>query len=291
MLGNEYQFLRDCFSDWCERYFARRLKQHNPRDCNNPLETFRRLVTEFCKIIGDMEARRQAINYVILHECYQRSVSFIFEYTWKSCLHKVDGRGVRGMVPFTSHETFEFCNYLFNYIGLMSEHLTRFLPMVAHAAPSTGSRAREVPGQRAADMPGRDDRRHSGGASVPCAEFQSPQDYRGLGPELAVAWGWCIAAGIAVLLIAQTPEGTAAKGRSLRMQCLVKIRGDGLLVDGHRPWITAATLDLQKGIRPLALNTFVLELFHEQLLGFYAKIDFTRIRERMAEIAAQCLGS
>ncbi|HXK39297.1 MAG TPA: hypothetical protein VJ837_00490 [Candidatus Paceibacterota bacterium] len=69
VLTREYEPLLVRLRSWCERHFQRRLQNRNPKDRDDPFETFRRLLDEFDRIVGHLGSRPGALNYVWLDEC------------------------------------------------------------------------------------------------------------------------------------------------------------------------------------------------------------------------------
>ena len=106
-----------------------------------------------------------------------------------------------------------------------------------------------------------------------------------LGDSLVLAWDWCVVSGIGCISVHDTIADLARGVVSPTTERQVKVGRDGILLDRLRPWHTAASLESHQGINGLAVNAFVVELFHEKLFSFYEQVDFDAIRHRAKKAA------
>ena len=87
---------------------------------------------------------------------------------------------------------------------------------------------------------------------------------------------WSAHHGVIDLVVDRTERAVIENLSSGRSTWNVQLSHQGILIDGYRPWITAAEL----GGNALVLNVLLLEAIHDRLFAFYNKIDLETIRRR-----------
>ena len=102
-------------------------------------------------------------------------------------------------------------------------------------------------------------------------------------PNLYIAWDWSVRFNGILNLTASTSEGEVLAHLNRKTTGhRVVIRDDGLIIDGFRPWLTAVS-DTKHADANLVVNLQVVKLIVEQLFGFYAQIDFEKLKRRVLE--------
>ncbi len=266
---------------WCRRYVEKRWPQFNPRDERFPPLKCERLREECGKIFGKLVEQNHTVNFLFLRLAQPYTDALLFEARAKDCqqndhwsYHGPDHPANRLMAEIVA--AYEF--------SLLSYYLDEFVDKIA-----------AVDSERLVEL-SRTDETELRGYLQRCVDdiqemrpllvrnFNPAKTAISLGESLVLAWDWCVVLGIACISVHSTMADLASGAVSLLKEEQVKVGRDGILFERLQPWHTAATSDLHEGVNCLAVNAFVVELFHERLFSFYDKVDFDAIRNRAKNV-------
>ena len=276
---------------WCEGYFrARADRRHlGPHVGNDPFQLAVKLEGELGDLLGELSCRPGTLNCYFLNLSLGYVPHLLYELLWRDLLwpELVGGDWTYGLARgYRPHRpgTLEGMARRAERGGWLDDHLGRLLRRLAEGAD----------GRSVAELAALGDAELLGGLAAMASDVQQMRPLLAVnfkprkaaldfGPGLSAAWSWALGPGIAGPVVGDGPgdlERLLAEGRT---RLLVAVDHGGLLCDARMPWVTAATVRLPGGPRPLALNYHLLERFHERLLSFYGRIDLRRAR---AEVLA-----
>jgi len=208
------------------------------------------------------------------------TIWFLYDRLWKDCLDvREDGvwlnyRPAKSDTPHLMADAFE-------KYGLLGGNLNKFL---------AGVRRRVGPERVNGFLPYTDERLRAmlAGMASDIQEmrpflvksFKPQKTIIPLGDGLVVAWRWTVRFGIANLVVGESEAEVLRYVESQHSAMDILVDHDGLLFESTKPWVTADESPPCEDMRPLALNCYIVGLFHERLYSFYDRIDFERIRAR-----------
>lgn len=272
---------------WCESYFGHRLRKVNGRDRGNGGRTYVRLFEEYGRIFGRLDGQRHAVNFVFLDECTAYA-------SWLLCvcigynlpvppeLSRIPPRLQVYPERLSGHER-ELHRH-----GMLHDRLLLFVIGVTSCVDP--DRLQSLASQDDSSLLSylqslADDVQQMRPFLVKNFNPQKTGVLLKTGQSVALGWDWTTRYGVGALYGAGSQEALIQDIRSRRSRVGVTVGHDGLLRDGVKPWITAKNERRIPNVNCLAVNAYILELFHEKLFSFYDQIDFSRMRDKAAQIA------
>ena len=290
MVTGEYRTLAERARAWCRAYFEQRAdpSRLSPQVGNDPFELYLKLIDEYDTIFGNLARRDGSLNYVFLNLSSFYSRWFLYDRLWKGLLDLQEDGSVLLKYRPAKPKTPALMAAHIESEGWLRDDLTDFLSEV---------RSRVDP-ERMEDLGGEGDESLLRLLAGMAADIQEMRPFllKGFNPQktvispgagLVVAWTWTVRLGIANLVVGETEAEVVGNLESRKSAMAVSVDHDGLLFGYTKPWVTARDTPPSAGVRPLALNCYVLGLFHERLYSFYDRIDFERIRARARGVAAE----
>ncbi len=285
--------LIDSLRQWCETYFLKRVQKPNPKDHNNPLLTLDRLVKEYHEILGRLYYYHNSINRAFLGEC-GRYVS------WFLCWWLDSGTFASpaiDRIPFVPpmREPRTDIQKLLNELALFYDTLGTTLVKVSQAADD---KLQQFSAMNDEEILARlqqlyEDIRHM----QPFLCNVSPDKTittlpravinRGTSHPIIAGWQWCVQGGIALIVVDWRMESIQKNLEMGHLKLGVRVTDEGVFHDYLKPWITTKNEFRIDVVNLLAVNLYLLELFHEKLFGFYDQIDFDRMRQGTADDASE----
>jgi hypothetical protein len=267
--------------NWCQSYFSRRMKKDNGRDKGNPLATFDRLRGEYDRILGHLQRKNNSVNYLLL----KQSLLYV---TWLLGNNTLDE--LRKDVGFTAARKYEYlCSWLQEHYCSIADYLTEFLEAVARCANQTTlvrlSRMSDVALKKDLETLASDVQEMR---PFLVRGFDPERTLVGVNEDFFLAWDWSTV-GMASILCGPTREFVHRWQASRQVLLPIGMGCNGILFDNKKTWISAAAAPLVCGINPMAVNLYVLQLFHERLFFFYDRIDLPAIRRRGEEASEEDL--
>jgi hypothetical protein len=268
----ECEVLSEMARYWCQSYFDHRKDKCNNRDNGDPLNKFIRLSNEYETLLGHFERRDKSINYVILGNC----IPFIRWLLGRDALESLN----KDTSPTAQSQHDKLHAFLTEY-GTLQDHISSFINIICYCADP--SQLAAISNESEACLKGKLS------ALADNVQQMRPFLIRGfdfgntiveLGDRLFVAWDWSTN-GMAQILSSPDKDILIEHyTASHKVYIPIRIRHDGLLCDGYKPWMTVATMPSIPGVNAFAVNLYLFELLHDKLFSCYDKIDFPRIRSR-----------
>lgn len=269
--------LQDSIVSWCGRYFEPRAHpdRMTPKDHNDPICHFFRLVEEFDNIFGTLAFKTNDVNYFVL------KIPVLFT-RWFLATRLCAGVISFDDVGMAIHTKFKELAVAFQQDigegGWFAFVLDRFLRRIESQDGVALSLASAMSEDELCQQ-----------IRLMASDLQEMRPFliKNFHPERMVirladqlygAWEWCLLFGtIAHIHVADTERQVLEKMYS-RTGTVVSIGTNGLMFDWRMPWDnTLAGAKDRVGSR-LASNRHVLEQFYQKLYESYEKVNFDRIR-------------
>lgn len=262
------------FVQWSETYFSRRVSKQNPKDKGKPFKTFARLYEEFVAIFG---GREHAIDYLVLDKALYKVLWLLFEHTWRDCIQVMRGDDHDVAIQFSLSLPIKQAKLLAEECGFGRDDLGDFMDTAtASELPADFSELRtwsEVELHDHIEILSSDVHEMR---PFLVRNFRPEKTLVQLRKDLFMAMDWTARHGVIDLFFGHTEHAVRGNLQTRTTPWNIRLSQRGVLIDGYRPWITAANL----GAKALAMNAFLLEAIHDRLFEFYDQIDVAGIRER-----------
>jgi hypothetical protein len=287
VLTGDHEHLVKRIEQWCESYFSRRFQKTNNRDKGDPFRKYERLLGEYDDILAWLSKIPNSLNYLYLDEC-TRYVQWLVCVWLRTNVVGTPEVGKQPVRLLGRDRPESKCEVVLDALGAFHDHLLMFLCSTLAAVDSAElSKYSAMPAEKLIEM-----------LNSLAGDIQEMRPFliRNFDPlktkiifgneqHSAIAWDWSINYGMARMLFAAGEPDLIEAQVAPRELFPVRVGLDGILRDGRKPWITAASETRISDVNPLALNVLLLKLFHEKLFSFYDQIDFDRMRRRRSSSA------
>ncbi len=271
VLTDQHRTFVEQIKSWCISYIRRRFrhKENNPRDKWRSTDRFFRLLKEYHELLGWRTAQENSLDYLFLAECDHFVLWSLYQLSRE--IPGSDGTELRDIEEYLDR------------FGLLGDHLLNFLGVTGlavssdaldlYSSKSANDLLARLQGFATAIQEMRPFLVRNFNATKAIVRFEGKH-------VVFLAWDWCTEYGIANIFTGFDYEEVLGNLSTGGMRWPAKISHDGLLIDGKKPWVTSIVEDRIQNLNSLALNTYILESFHDKLYSFYDQIDFDKIRNR-----------
>ncbi|MBT4574860.1 MAG: hypothetical protein HOB92_00180 [Candidatus Cloacimonetes bacterium] len=280
---HEYQENQANLYKWAKDFINDRLRKKNPKDKNNELLKYQRLISE-TDDLEDIRAVNNSINWFFLNVILKYMHWRYFKETWGKTF-KIIKNGIKLSFEVDDSATWGTKEEMAEFVKLSKYHeeqyLSYFFSSFANLSLPTGylSGMNDI---------GKRDRL----AKI----IQDVQEMRyflikGYKPEKniikisndhSINWTWDAFSSVGTIRLITDKKAEYQ---------YVGVNYDGLFFNKEFPWLTAEYFEDQFKINLLDFNLFIIERVHAMLFSLYEKVDFNaiqlRVQQKLLELQAK----
>ncbi len=265
-ISGQARHLEERFRDWMERYCCHRTI---PANCNrdfsfDPFLFFEDLVVECNRILGPLCIREDSVCAIFLGMPLEYARWLLYTRLWRRLIapskageawaYKPAEAGIPGRMVEWLKRTNWHRNCLPEFLRKVLRCVTP--PEMGHLNAETDETLRGRLADAAVGIQGM--------RPVLFQNFAPHKAALVLDKGFTVAWTWGNRQGIANLCVAESPEQVQVYAAGVQTAMPIAVSHEGLLFDYRMPWLNTSGKN-EGQVRPLVLNTWLMEQFHERL--------------------------